>query len=148
MIRNNSGCSRNVLGMLMEAYGCTEQLDPFCGLLIIEHLLMAWMFRQQDRPLVVIRLSLAVMTHVAVPTCTYVLKHVSVCMSELLFFCFAICIGVCLRIRPCVYVSAWICVCGMYVPVHAWICFCTYARRLCLCTHKCPLLLSCALSPA
>ena len=37
----NSGHYRNVLGILMEACGCSEQLDPFCGLLIIEHLLMA-----------------------------------------------------------------------------------------------------------
>lgn len=38
--RNNSGCSRNVLGMLVETSGGSEQLDPFCGSLIIEHLLM------------------------------------------------------------------------------------------------------------
>lgn len=38
MNRSNSG--RNVPGMLIEAFGCSEQLDPFCGLLIIEHLLM------------------------------------------------------------------------------------------------------------
>lgn len=49
MIRNNTGCSTNVLGMLMEAFGGSEQLDPFCGLLIIEHLLMERMFQQQAR---------------------------------------------------------------------------------------------------
>lgn len=57
--------------MLMEAFGCSEQLDPFCGLLIIEHLLMAWMFQQQQgRLLVIIRLSVAVLTHANTHICT------------------------------------------------------------------------------
>lgn len=63
----------------MEMLGCSEQLDPFCGSLIIEHLLMAWMFQQQGRLLVAIRLSPAVLTHVAVSMHTRVLKRVSVC---------------------------------------------------------------------
>lgn len=36
----------NILGMLMELLGCSEQLNPFCGSLIIVHSLMAWMFQQ------------------------------------------------------------------------------------------------------
>lgn len=68
------------------------------------------MFQQQGRLLVVIRLSLAVLTHVAFPMHTYVLKHVSVCMSELLRFCFVICIGVGIRMTLRVCVALDICV--------------------------------------
>ncbi len=124
--RNNSGCSRNVTGMLMETMGCSEQLDPFCGSLIIEHLLMAWMFQQQGRLLVAIRLSFAVLTHVAVSMHTRVLKHASLCGLFIWVFV-TLCVHVSSCIWPCMYVSACICTCGMYVLTHAWICFCTYA---------------------
>lgn len=69
VIGSDSGCSRNIRGMLMAAFGCGEQLDPFCGLLIIEHLLMALMFQQQGRLLLVTRLSTAGPARAAALTC-------------------------------------------------------------------------------
>ena len=64
--------------MLMETLGCSEQLDPFCGSLIIQHLLMACMFQQQGRLLVAVRLSHAVLTHVTVSMQKRVLKNMFV----------------------------------------------------------------------
>lgn len=83
--------SRNVLGMLMETLGCSEQLDPFCGSLIIEHLLMARMFQQEGGLLVAVRLSPAVTTRVAASMHTCASRHtrVSVCMGMFVPLCYA-----------------------------------------------------------
>lgn len=91
------------MGMLMETLGCSEQLDPFCGLLIIEHLLMARMFQQQGRLLVAVRLSFAVLTHVAVPMHTHALKQVRVCgLFIFVFVALFICVS-------CVHMTLYVC---------------------------------------
>ena len=127
--RNNSGCSRHILGMLMETFGCSEQLDPFCGSLIIEHLLMAWMFQQQSRLLVAIRLNPAVLPHVAVSLYTRVLKHVGMCV-DCSSLCLLHCVSVFMHTRFCVYFSlymcAWIVCAHSCMGVFLYICICVY----------------------
>lgn len=119
------------MGMLMETLGCSEQLDPFCGSLIIEHLLMAWMFQQQGRLLVAVRLSFAVLTHVAVSMHTRVLKYVSVDCS---FVCLLRCICVCLRAYDlvCTFQPAYVRVDCMCPLMHGYV----FVRMpVCLRTH-------------
>lgn len=103
----------------MEMRGCSEQLDPFCGSLIIEQLLMAWMFQQQGRLLVAIRLSPAVLTHVAASMHTRVPKRVSVCTPGLFIF---------------VFIALWI-----YVFVHEYdlVCFCLWMYVWNVCARSC-----------
>lgn len=123
--RNNLGCSRHILGMLMEMFGCSEQLDPFCGSLIIEHLLMAWMFQQLGRLLVAIRLNSAVLLHVATSLYKHILKHVSMsvnCSS----LCLLHCMSLFMHMRFYAYFSLYMCAYRLCVPTHAWVCFCTY----------------------
>lgn len=75
---------------------------------------MARMFQQRSRLLVAISLSPAVVTHVAVSTHKRVLKHVSVCVSEL--FIFSVCCTLCM----CVLLNMTLCACFnlcMYVRV-------------------------------
>lgn len=114
--------------MLMETFGCSEQLDPFCGSLIIERLLMAWMFQQQGRLLVAIWLNPTVLTHVAVSVHTRVLKHVSMCVD-----CSSFCLLNCFRAYDIVcmfqpYMCAWIVCAHSCIDRFLYVCMCVYIR--------------------
>lgn len=109
--------------MLVETSGGSEQLDPFCGSLIIERLLMAC--RQtagchQIKPC-------------STDTCCSVDAHMCIEAGESVFNSI-VHFRVCRAVYRCVLVNMTLCVCSSpYVPTHARICFCSY--RLCVYVH-------------